>query len=524
MSDTPSMNGAQALAETLLAGGIDLCFANPGTSEMHFVAALDANPRIRCVLGLAEGVVTGMADGYARMASRPAATLLHLGPGLANGLANLHNARKARSPVVNVVGDHAGFHAGFETPLASDAEGFARPVSHWVGRAVDAASVSSTAARAISEARGYPGRIATLLLPADAAWSEVPAASRRIHPPPAARAGQTPDARALARAVTALRSGEPTLLFLGSPALRAEALDAAGRLASHCGCKIANALSTARIARGAGRVPVSRLPYPPAPARAMLAGFAHVIAIGTPAPVSFFGYPGQDSVLTAAGCDVIELGDEVDAAAALEALVDAVGARAAPVAAESHRPPELPADAPLSARLANQAIAALLPEDGIVVDEAITSIEGFLEASAGAAPHDMLRTTGGAIGIGPPLAAGAAIAAPGRKVVALQADGSAMYTLQALWTQARESLDVLTVIYANRAYRILEGELRAVGAAAPGQSARRMLSLDGPALDWVSLARGMGVEAVRADTVPGFVDGLRAGLRKRGPFLVEAII
>ena len=522
------MNGAESLVQTLLAENLDTCFANPGTSEMHFVAALDANPRMRCVLGLAEGVVTGMADGFARMADQPAVTLLHCGPGLANGLSNLHNAKKARSPVFNVVGDHASFHRGFETPLSSDVEAFARPVSHWVRTAHEPGSVAAVASEGITAARSYPGRSATMVLPADAAWNEVPEgdASRPIagDPPPSRPAAAPLDAALLARAAGALRSGKPTVLFLGATALRPAPLESAGRLAARWGCTLMSVLSATRIARGAGRVPVDRIPYPPGPAREALARFANVIVVGAPPPVSFFGYPGQASLLSPPQADLIDLGYDVDAAAALDALVQETGAAGtAPLAAQAARC-ALPADGRLTAALANRAVAALLPEQAIVVDEAITSLEGFLELSLGAAPHDLLRLTGGAIGIGLPLAAGAAIAAPARKVIGLQADGSALYTVQALWTQARERLDVLTVIYANHEYRILNGELRGVGAPDPGPNARRMLRLDEPNVDWVSTARGFGVEAVRADTVAGFIDALRAGLSRRGPFLIEASV
>lgn len=524
------MNGAESLARTLIAADVDVCFTNPGTSEMHFVAALDAHPQIRCVLGLFEGVVTGMADGYARMAGKPAATLLHLGPGLGNGLANLHNAKKARTPIFNVVGDHASFHRDYETPLASDVEAIARPVSHWVRTVPDAASVSAIAAEGIAAARAEPGRIATLILPADAAWNPVPGTesngdlAARIAALPESPRAPSVEADALARAVQALRSGEPTLLFLGAPALRSGALEAAGRLAAHCGCTLMTPLSATRIARGAGRVPVERIPYPPEPARAALARYTRLIVLGAPPPVSFFGYPGQQSELAPDHCELIDLGYDVDASATLDALVDATGAQnARPLAAEPARP-QLPAGDGLTARAVNQAVAALMPDEAVIVDEAVTSIDGFLEFSAGGAPHDLLRLTGGAIGLGLPLAAGAAIGAPGRKVIGLQADGSAMYTVQALWTQAREQLDVLTIIYANREYRILNGELRGVGAREPGPNARRMLRLDEPALDWVSIARGLGVEAVRADSVAGFVDALRAGLSRRGPFLIQADI
>ena len=153
-----TMNGAQSLLATFVNAGVEVCFTNPGTSEMHFVAALDSEPGMRAILGLFEGVVTGAADGYARMAEKPACTLLHLGPGLANGLANLHNARRARTPIVNVVGEHATYHRKFDAPLTSDIEGFARPVSGWIHVSESADGIAADAALAVLQAMGPPGQ------------------------------------------------------------------------------------------------------------------------------------------------------------------------------------------------------------------------------------------------------------------------------------------------------------------------------------------------------------------------------
>ncbi len=515
------MNGAELLTRTLLACGIDTCFANPGTSEMHFVAALDRHPEMRCVLGLFEGVVTGAADGYARMTGRPAATLLHLGPGLGNALANLHNAKKARSPMVTIVGDHASFHVGFESPLRSDVEGVARPMSHWVRTAHDPSRVSELTAEAVSIACARPGHAATLILPADTAWNDAPAGvSIATRPPP--RPPQPLDDAMLARAVDALRSGEPAALYLGGDCLLEHNLLAAGRIAAATGCKLISSLFGARSARGAGRVPTTRLPYPPDIARSVLAPFKHLIVVGTVRPVSFFGYPGKRSELEAPGAQLVELGAEIDAGQALARLVEALGAQhAQPRLAPAARV-DVPAAGALTPRAANQAVGALMPEGAILVEEAATSSEGLMEATAGAPAHDVLRLTGGAIGIGIPMAAGAAVACPDRKVIGLQADGSGMYTVQGLWTQARERLDVVTIVYSNRSYRILHNELRGVGAGEAGANARRMLDLDDPALDWVSIARGMGVEGASADSAERFTDLLRSGLGRRGPFLIEA--
>ncbi|MDB5512367.1 MAG: thiamine pyrophosphate protein domain protein TPP-binding [Enterovirga sp.] len=516
-----TMNGAESLVRGLLAGGVEVAFTNPGTSEMHFVAALDRVEGMRCVLFLFEGGATGAADGYARMADKPASTLLHLGPGLGNGLANLHNARRARSPVVNIVGEHATYHRRFDAPLTSDIESIARPVSAWVRTSEDSRSVARDGLEAVAAARAAPGGVATLILPADTAWGEggeVPTARE-----PAARA--LVDESRVAAAAAALRSGEPTVIFLGDRALRAPGLDLAGAIAARSGARLLAQVSNARIERGAGRVPVERLPYPVDAAVAALAGVKHLIVVGTTPPVAFFAYPDKPSELAPPDCAIQVLAepaeDQADALRRLADLVGAAPAAAGPGARPSGRP-EIPVGR-LDADTIALALGALLPENAIVCDESISTGRNFFRATQGARPHDWLQLTGGAIGLGIPMATGAAIACPDRKVVNLQADGSGLYTVQALWTQARENLDVLTIVWANRSYAILKAELAHVGAN-PGRKAIDMLSLDRPAMDWVSLAAGFGVEAVRVDSLGGFVDSLRSGFARRGPLLIEVVM
>ncbi len=519
------MNGADSLCDTLLANDVDVCFANPGTSEMHFVAALDRKPDMRCVLGLFEGVVTGAADGYARMADKPAATLLHLGPGLGNGLANLHNAKRARTPMVNVVGDHATYHVQYDAPLTSDVEGVARPMSHWVRRTLTAGAISADAAEAVAVARREPGNIATLILPADAAWTDLPAGASA--PVIAARdAAPRTSAEAVRAAADAIRSGENTVLMLGGAALRGRALEAAGRIARATGVRLISETSNRRIERGRTRTPVDRLPYPIDLAVAKLKDARRLVLAGARAPVGFFAYPGKPSLLAPPDCAQVVLAtQEQDLAQALEWLADELGIAAdAPRLAAPAPTYEVPASGKLTGAAVNILVAHTLPEQAIVCDESITQGREFPLYSVSSAPHDWLMLTGGAIGIGLPLATGAAVACPDRKVVTLQADGSGMYTLQALWTQARENLDCLTIILANRSYATLHGEMKNVGVQEPGRNARRMLDLQEPSLEWVSLARGMGVDAVSVDTIEGFADALRAGLKRRGPFLIEAVI
>ena len=519
------MNGADDLVHSLLAGGVDVCFTNPGTSEMHFVAALDRIDRMRCVLGLFEGVVTGAADGYYRIAGKPAATLLHLGPGLGNGLANLHNARRARSGIVNIVGDHATDHLANDSPLTSDVEGIARAVSGWVRTTRSARAIRADALAAVDAACAPPGTIATLALPADAAWGELPADHAPLAPESCVptRTHRPLDAAAVAAAAASL-AGPDTLLLLGGGALREEALLEAGRIAERTGCALMTEFYTARLARGAGRVMAPRLPYAVEPAAAALARFRHIVLVGARAPVAFFAYPGKPRRLTPAHCTFLTLAEpEQDARAALAALSAELGAGALAPGniAERQRidPSSLPTGRPNSDGIA-AVLTAFLPEHAIVVDEAVTTGRAFGPPTAGAAPHDWLSVMGGSIGFALPCSVGAAIAAPDRKVVALEGDGSAMYTLQALWTMAREQLDVTVVIMANRAYQILRGEFAGVGAGTPGRRATDMLMLDRPTLDFVSIARGMGVEAARADDLGEFARLFGRAMSQRGPMLI----
>jgi acetolactate synthase I/II/III large subunit len=513
------MNGAQALIRTLVDCDVDVCFTNPGTSEMHFVAALDAVPEMRGVLGLFEGVATGAADGYARMTDRPAATLLHLGPGLGNGVANLHNARRAATPVVNIVGDHATYHKQYDAPLESDIESVARNVSGWVRCSRRTADVAGDAAEAVAAALGPPGGVATLVLPADVSWLE---GAEPAPPRPPARRGSVAD-EVVVTAAKALQSGEPCVVLLGGSALREPGLVAARRVAEATGAKLFCETFPARLERGAGVPAIERLGYLAEFTVAQLEGARHLVLVDARAPVSFFAYPEKPSYLVPEGCEVHELasgGD--DAVGALAHLADLTGAADSPTRQASHRPERPTGD--LTAEKVAHAIGALLPEHAIVSDEANTSGLWAAPATAGAPHHDWLTLTGGAIGQGLPVATGAAVACPDRKVVSLEAEGSAMYTLQALWTQAREGLDVTTVVFNNRSYAILNLELSRVGAEPPGPRALDMLDLSRPELDFVSLAEGMGVEATRARTADEFTAQFERAVATPGPNLVEAVL
>jgi acetolactate synthase-1/2/3 large subunit len=512
------VNGAQALIRTLVDAGVDVCFANPGTSEMHFVAALDDVPDMRGVLTLFEGVATGAADGWARMTGRPAATLLHLGPGMGNGLANLHNARRGRAPVVNVVGDHARDHKRLDAPLESDIDAVAGSVSGWVRRSLTPEDVGADAADAVAAAAR--GQVATLVLPADVSWSDGAAAAD----PPAPRSRPLPPEQRVAGVAAALRSGEPAVLLLGGDVLAGEEGQLlASAVAGATGARLLAETFPARWVRGAGLPDVGKLPYPPEVAIKALAGTRHLVLAGATSPVHFFGYPGLPGTPVPDDCTVHLLSEPgEDGVAALRELAGLAAPGAQPRPLEASRP-ELPSG-PLTPRAVSAVVGALLPERAVVVDEAITSGVGIAELTSGAPRHDWLSLTGGAIGDGLPMAVGAAVACPDRPVVVLQADGSAMYTLQALWTMAREQLDVTVVLYDNGSYAILQGELARVGATGGGERAGQLLDIGGPALDFVALATGMGVPATRAGTAEELAGQLRTALREPGPHLVQAVL
>lgn len=512
------MNGAQALVSTLVGRGVDICFANPGTSEMHFLAALD-NPAMRSVLCLFEGVATGAADGWYRMRGTPASTLLHLGPGLANGLANIHNARRASSGMVNIVGEHSTRHLQYDAPLTSDIEGLARPLSHWVRRADSAATVAWDAAAAITAASGHPGRIATLILPGDTSWRDAGASPTLPAAPVRPRA---PDAARVEHVARVLRSGEPALIILANRATRGRALALAGKVAGAAGCRIATQFFTARAERGAGRTPLERIPYSVDPALGFLQGFRHLITVETSEPVAFFSYPDKPSLLKAEGTAVHALVErDEDSEAGLEMLLDALGGAsgAAPlVQARVDTPAPSGALTPVSIA---HALAAAIPEGCIVVDESLTTGRETMGHTAGAAPHDMINNMGGSIGYSTPVATGAAAACADRPVLCMVGDGSAMYTIQSLWTQAREGLNVTTVIFANNSYAILKAEYANMKAGTPGPQATAMIDIDRPRIDWLAMGKSMGVPGTAVDTAEDFHRVLARALREPGPKLIE---
>ena len=514
------MNGAHCLVKTFLKNGVDTVFANPGTSEMHFVAALDDHPDMHCVLCLFEGGTTGAADGYFRMKREIAGTLLHLAPGFGNAFANLHNARKSGSGIINVVGDHATHHLRYESPLKGDILGISQAVSHWTRVSADAAGVAADGAAAIRAARSGNGQIATLVLPADTAWNTATGVvETSVSTPPLHRPSSQEVEAAAARLAT-----PGAALIIGGSALFGPQRELAGRIAAQTGCRLLADTLIPRISKGAGTAKIEQLVYPITPKMAQLEGTSSITLVGTHRPVAFFAYPGKPSVPEPPGCAMASLCSPADDIGwTLHALADAVGVTGQ-TAARSFQL-DLPAipSGQLSLEKVGLALAALIPENAIVCNESVTSGFRVMPPTATGRPHDVLAGTGGAIGLCLPCASGAALACPDRKVIALTGDGSAMYTVQSLWTMARENLDVTVIVFANRGYQILRDELANVGVERFGQNAQAMFDVDNPMLDWVALAKGHGVPGTRTDDMDGFVKALTDGLTGSGPSLIEVV-
>jgi acetolactate synthase-1/2/3 large subunit len=514
------MNGAESLVNTLADQGVEVCFANPGTSEMHFLAALE-NPRMKSVLCLFEGVATGAADGWYRMRDKPASTLLHLGPGLANGLANIHNAKRASSGMVNIVGEHATAHLKYDAPLTSDIEGLARPLSHWVRRTDSSRSIATDAAAAVAKASEHPGQIATLILPGNTSWSEAGEPPRLPRFTPEVKAPPLDRVEHVARL---LKSGEPTLIVFGGKAMRGKALDLAGRVAAKAGCRLATQFFSARIERGAGRVPLERIPYAVPQALAFLKGFKNIVTVETVEPIAFFSYPDKPSRLKAEGSIVhglVETGE--DSIAGLEMLLDALGGPKVEPRLQARSDSGVPTGKLEPTSIAH-ALASAMPEHCILVDESLTTGRESMGLTAGALPHDTIQNMGGSIGYGTPVATGAALACPDRRVFCMVGDGSAMYTIQSLWTQARESLNVTTIIFANHSYQILKTEFANMGFGAPGPQALAMIDIDKPRIDWVAMGTSMGVPSQRVTTAEDFHKSMVNSVREQGPVLIEVAL
>lgn len=513
------MNGAESIIKTLIAAGVDTCFTNPGTSEMHFVHAIGSEPLMHSVLALFEGVCTGAADGYARMSGKPACTLLHLGPGLANGTANIHNARRSHSPMVNLVGDHATYHLQYDAPLASNVNDLARAYSDWTKSSDSADQLAADGAEAVQASLSGGGRIATLMVPANCAWDETSAeASPLPRQPLPPVAGDRID-----QIARLLQEKTNPIIVIGGPANDEQAITTLDRIAQQTGATVLYETFNGRLRRGAGRVKFDKVQYFVEMAQQQFADCDLLVTIGAKSPVAFFAYPDRPSTPLPDNCQEETLASvEEDVLQAVEDLGTAVNAgQCQPRLQELVRPELLTGE--LSPKSIGFALGNLLPEDVIIVDEAATSGGAATGLTEGIPAHDWLQLTGGSIGFGLPVATGAAIACPDRKVICLHGDGGAMYTIQSLWTQARENLNVLNIIFANRKYQILQVELMRVGADNPNRKTLDMLDISNPDLDFCQIARGMGVNASRATTADEFNEQLKRALQEKGPQLIEAV-
>lgn len=511
---------AANMLECAVRAGVDVCFANPGTSEIDLVGVIDDVPEMRTVLALFEGVCSGMADGYGRMLDKPALTLLHMGVGIANAAANLHNARRANTPIVNIVGDHATHHVAYDAPLACDVASLSRPVSNWVDTPTSPEELVRLTQQAIVESMRLPGGVSTLIMPSDLARAQVaPNESTPVAPMASPALSEDID-----RVAELLRGDGTAALYLGGRALRKEGLTAANRIAAATGCRVLSQPLPSRTERGAGIPAADRLPYFPEDVLDRLKDVQSLILVGATPPVSFFFYDGYPNSLVPEGCEVVPLAQpEHDLVTTLEQLCEAVSAKP-----DKPEAPELdipdPPTGDLNTKTMGQAIANLLPEGAIIADESATSGGSTYFFTRSARPHSSLTLTGGGIGLGLPMGAGAAVACPDRPVIAFQGDGGGMYTNQALWTMARESLDVTCIICSNRLYQILQIELARAGTASRGPKADDLTSLSNPDINWAKIAEGMGVPGVQASTADAFHAELAKALAEPGPHLIEAVL
>ena len=538
-------NGACGVVRTLVAGGVEVMFANPGTTEMLVVDALDSVEGLRAILCLHETVCTGAADGYGRMAGKAACTLLHLGVGLANGSANLHNARRAGAPVVNLVGDMASWHVAKDPLLASDIEGLASFTGcFYRASGADPDGLSDDVADALVAVRDYragESRVATVALAHDATRDPL---SKPWAPPELLATLEQPggDVKTLfersielhneryggndaipahVKACGAALTTSNAALFVGGAGLcDEEALNACSAIAAATGCALVVENAFARVDRGGHRPRFVRVPYFPKDARTYLAKFETVVLVGARKPVAMFGYDdGVSDLVGLDGQQVLEI-DAMDVPGALRYLAGTLGGAPPPpppAAAAPKRP-----KGKLSAYKLCQALACTQPADAIVVDESLTSGGSYWDLSLSCAPFSHLTLTGGSIGIGPPLSVGCAVACPGRRVVDFQADGSGLYSTPAFWTMAAERLDVTVLVCKNDVYQILKVEQQKQNLPTAKPNAKKLTNLSGPSVDWVALAKGYGLDATSVSTAEDLLAALEHSFATPGPYLIEA--
>lgn len=512
--------GADVMFEALYQGGAEICFANPGTTEMTMVSALARNGKIRSVLSLFEGVCTGAADGYNRVSGKVPLTLLHLGPGFANGIANLHNARRAGSRIINVIGDHATWHLAYDAPLTSDIESLASPVSRQVIRMASTATIVQDVDLAFAATCEAEGGAATLIVPTDVIDAEASRNAQQLVAQP--WSGAVVGEERIAEAKAALAGAQDVIVLLGGNALTEAGVRAGAAVAAHLGGRLLMEPYPAIVTLGGDLPAVERQAYFPDDVIAQM-GNATVVLAGSLMPISYFGYEGWPSQLVAEERLVRLAGPEHDAVGALLDLGEALGARTLAVqAAAEPSAPTADRGAALTPPLVVEELLAQLPHDAIISLEGSTLGGPWLRNAHRARRHRVITNTGGAIGQGLPCAVGAALAEPEARVVSLQSDGSAQYTLQALWTMAREKLPVTVIMAANHRYAILQTELTRAEAPLDDAVIAGLTLLDNPRVDWTALAAGYGVKAVRVTTTGELEAALAEGLAHDGPMLIQA--
>lgn len=511
--------GAQALVSTLANNGVTHCFANPGTSEMHLVQALDKEPRIKSVLCLFEGVATGAADGFARISGTPAMTLLHLGAGFGNGIANIHNAMKGHVPMINVIGDHATYHRKYDAPLTCDLETLVKPHSSHIGIVDSALIGGEIAASAFEAATNHPNSPVSIILPADSAWNEGGIDGPKI----SLKSPSLVENSKIDEAIELIKNANKPVILVGGKTLGDEkALELFSRFKA-ANIRIMVDTFPAKLRRGGGLFEPDRMQYFGEMALDDLKNTDLMVIAGTQIPVAFFAYPNKPSILVPENCQTFELAARYeDSFEALSRIADALDLHIAPPKRELKTMPA--PEGALNPFSCAQSLARHMPHNAIISDDAVTAGLPLYLATSNAKAHDWLFLTGGAIGQGLPVAIGAQMADLKRKTIALSGDGAGMYCIQSLWTMAREKLPIVTIIFANRSYRILNIEMARTEAGAMGETAKQMLSLESPALDYVKIAEGMGIMAKSVSDAKIFDEVLKEAIEANVPYLIEAIV
>ena len=517
------MNGAAAFFKSIVDNGIDTIFACPGTSEMQVVDEVGYS-NLRVVLCLFENSVTGMADGYARMLDKPALGMVHVTCGLTNALANMHNARIANSRMIIFGG---GVHVAHEVnePVHSMLQRqpyVAQIAAQCVIEARSPDQLAAAATQALKASNDGAGKIVYVYGPNNAVWGESSFQGKLTS---SAEQRQRVSTATISSIADTLKAGKKTAFILDNLALREEGLEILGRIAEGAGGRLFREWLPSRIAMGAGRVRTETLPYGGAEGRELLSEFDQIVLVGAKIPVCPFSYENQPWVKIPENCNVHTLATaDHDILAALEELATQLDL---PEKASNryNRKPGEPPTGPLSGNSIVQSLSILMPADSIVLDEAMLENVMFPLLMDGAAPFDfMAACPGGAIGAGPPVACGAAIACPNRKVILLEGDFSLMQGNTALWSMAQHNLDICVINYNNEGSASLSTELARVRQGEAQPKSIELLRIRKPTIDYAAMAESMGVPASRAETAEEFHLQLTKAMSTKGPHFIDANI